>query len=161
MKRARISKHVMVLLSAVVLCLNLGAAPAPRPSATGPTLKLLKTLPTGSTGRWDYLCPDPDARRSDRVAGVARHVLEPLPDVHARRVDLVLTAQSGLGSPAMKLGGLLIVGSLLVPTIAGAGGLFLPGSGAVSSSRAGAAITSTDDSKRGVCRAVWGGEGRP
>lgn len=45
----------------------------------------------------------------------------------------------------MKLGGLLIVGSLLVPTVAGAGGLFLPGSGAVSSSRAGAAITSTDD----------------
>ncbi|MBL9015202.1 MAG: outer membrane protein transport protein [Myxococcales bacterium] len=45
----------------------------------------------------------------------------------------------------MKLGGLLIVGSLLVPQAAGAGGLFLPGSGATSSSRAGAAVASTDD----------------
>jgi len=45
----------------------------------------------------------------------------------------------------MKLGGLLIVGSLLVPQTAGAGGLFLPGSGATSSSRAGAAVASADD----------------
>ena len=45
----------------------------------------------------------------------------------------------------MKLGGLVIVGSLLVPHAAGAGGLFLPGSGATSTSRAGAAVTSVDD----------------
>ena len=45
----------------------------------------------------------------------------------------------------MKLGGLVIAGSILVPCAANAGGLFLPGSGATSTSRAGAAITSTDD----------------
>ncbi len=45
----------------------------------------------------------------------------------------------------MKLGGLVLVGSLLVPSVAGAGGLFLPGSGATSTSRAGAAVTSVDD----------------
>lgn len=45
----------------------------------------------------------------------------------------------------MKLGGLLVAGSLLGSSAAHAGGLFLPGSGAVSSSRAGAAVASTDD----------------
>ena len=44
----------------------------------------------------------------------------------------------------MKLGG-LIVGGILVSQAAHAGGLFLPGSGATSTSRAGAAITSADD----------------
>ncbi|MBL0220623.1 MAG: outer membrane protein transport protein [Myxococcales bacterium] len=44
----------------------------------------------------------------------------------------------------MKLGG-LIAGGILVSQAAHAGGLFLPGSGATSTSRAGAAITSADD----------------
>ncbi len=50
----------------------------------------------------------------------------------------------------MKLRALGIAGSLLVPIavaphLASAGGLFLPGSGAISTSRAGAAIASADD----------------
>lgn len=48
----------------------------------------------------------------------------------------------------MKLGGLVVVGCLLVPLAAqpaAAGGLLLPGSGAASASRAGAAVASTDD----------------
>ena len=40
---------------------------------------------------------------------------------------------------------LVTVAILCVPSIAGAGGLFLPGAGAVSAGRAGAAIASTDD----------------
>ncbi len=43
----------------------------------------------------------------------------------------------------MKLSGILL--ALCVPTVAHAGGLFLPGPGAVSTSRAGAAVASTDD----------------
>jgi long-subunit fatty acid transport protein len=45
----------------------------------------------------------------------------------------------------MKLGGLLIAGSLITTQFAHAGGLFLPGSGATSTSRAGAAVASVDD----------------
>lgn len=46
----------------------------------------------------------------------------------------------------MKLRELTILGSLLAaPTAAHAGGLFLPGSGAISSARAGAAVASVDD----------------
>lgn len=45
----------------------------------------------------------------------------------------------------MKLRELVIVGSLLVPAAAQAGGLFLPGSGAISTARAGAAVASADD----------------
>lgn len=45
----------------------------------------------------------------------------------------------------MKSRELTILGSLLVPAAAHAGGLFLPGSGAVSTSRAGAAVASVDD----------------
>jgi long-subunit fatty acid transport protein len=46
----------------------------------------------------------------------------------------------------MKLRDLTILGSLLVgPAAAHAGGLFLPGSGAISTSRAGAAVASADD----------------
>ena len=48
----------------------------------------------------------------------------------------------------MKLGALVVAGSLLVPLgaqRAEAGGLFLPGSGAISTSRAGAAVASADD----------------
>lgn len=46
----------------------------------------------------------------------------------------------------MKLRGIAIVGGLFVcAQPAGAGGLFVPGSGAISSSRAGAAVASTDD----------------
>jgi len=45
----------------------------------------------------------------------------------------------------MKLRDLSFVASLLVPSVAAAGGLFLPGSGAVSTSRAGAAVASADD----------------
>lgn len=45
----------------------------------------------------------------------------------------------------MKLRDYSLVASLLVPSVAAAGGLFLPGSGATSTSRAGAAIASADD----------------
>src|SRR5262245_6917884 len=46
----------------------------------------------------------------------------------------------------MKLRELTILGSLLAaPAAAHAGGLFLPGSGAISTSRAGAAVASADD----------------
>src|SRR6185436_16484507 len=46
----------------------------------------------------------------------------------------------------MKLRALTILSSLLVgPAAAHAGGLFLPGSGAISTSRAGAAVASVDD----------------
>lgn len=48
----------------------------------------------------------------------------------------------------MKLGGIAIASSLIVGTLASqahAGGLFLPGSGATSTSRAGAAVASVDD----------------
>ncbi len=45
----------------------------------------------------------------------------------------------------MKLHAVALVGSLLLPVTAQAGGLFLPGSGAVSTSRAGAAVASADD----------------
>ncbi|MBA3459748.1 MAG: outer membrane protein transport protein [Deltaproteobacteria bacterium] len=45
----------------------------------------------------------------------------------------------------MKLGGLLIASSLVTAHVAHAGGLFLPGSGATSTSRAGAAVASVDD----------------
>ena len=46
----------------------------------------------------------------------------------------------------MKLRELTILGSLLAaPAAAHAGGLFLPGSGAISSARAGAAVASVDD----------------
>src|SRR6185436_9551098 len=46
----------------------------------------------------------------------------------------------------MKLRALTILSSLLVgPAAAHAGGLFLPGSGAISTSRAGAAVASADD----------------
>jgi long-subunit fatty acid transport protein len=47
---------------------------------------------------------------------------------------------------SMKLRQLTILGSLLAaPAVAQAGGLFVPGSGAISSSRAGAAVASVDD----------------
>jgi long-subunit fatty acid transport protein len=45
----------------------------------------------------------------------------------------------------MKLRGIVVVGSILVVQPASAGGLFVPGAGAVSSSRAGAAVASADD----------------
>ncbi|MBA3456862.1 MAG: outer membrane protein transport protein [Deltaproteobacteria bacterium] len=45
----------------------------------------------------------------------------------------------------MKLHAVALVGCVLLPAAANAGGLFLPGSGAVSTSRAGAAIASVDD----------------
>lgn len=48
----------------------------------------------------------------------------------------------------MKLGGITIASSLIIATLASqasAGGLFLPGSGATSTSRAGAAVASADD----------------
>jgi long-subunit fatty acid transport protein len=46
----------------------------------------------------------------------------------------------------MKLRGIVIAGSLIVVVpSANAGGLFVPGSGAISTSRAGAAVASTDD----------------
>lgn len=45
----------------------------------------------------------------------------------------------------MKIRALAVVGLLGVPGYASAGGLFLPGSGAISTSRAGAAVTSADD----------------
>src|SRR6185312_14081894 len=46
----------------------------------------------------------------------------------------------------MKLRGTVIAGSLLVAVpVANAGGLFVPGSGVISTSRAGAAVASTDD----------------
>jgi long-subunit fatty acid transport protein len=45
----------------------------------------------------------------------------------------------------MKLHAVAFAGSLLLPVAAQAGGLFLPGSGAVSTSRAGAAVASADD----------------
>ncbi|MGE0401366.1 MAG: hypothetical protein AB7T06_31980, partial [Kofleriaceae bacterium] len=47
-----------------------------------------------------------------------------------------------------KLGGIAIASSLITVTLvsqANAGGLFLPGSGATSTSRAGAAVASADD----------------
>jgi len=54
------------LLPLGALSFLLGAAPTtpttPAASA-GPQFKLLKTIPTGGTGRWDYLGPDSDARR--------------------------------------------------------------------------------------------------
>jgi long-subunit fatty acid transport protein len=45
----------------------------------------------------------------------------------------------------MKLRDLVVVGMLVVPSFARAGGLFLPGSGAISTSRAGAAVATADD----------------
>jgi long-subunit fatty acid transport protein len=45
----------------------------------------------------------------------------------------------------MKLRSLAVLTGLAVPQAASAGGLFLPGSGAISTSRAGAAVASTDD----------------
>src|SRR5688572_8364604 len=46
----------------------------------------------------------------------------------------------------MKLRGIVVVGSLCVCSqSAVAGGLFVPGSGAISTARAGAAVASTDD----------------
>ena len=45
----------------------------------------------------------------------------------------------------MRVGALIVAASLLVPTSSWAGGLFLPGSGATSTSRAGAAVASADD----------------
>lgn len=45
----------------------------------------------------------------------------------------------------MKLSRLVFVGVVGVPHLAAAGGLFLPGAGAVSTSRAGAAVASADD----------------
>src|SRR6187401_1666022 len=45
----------------------------------------------------------------------------------------------------MKLRGIVAVGTFIVASPAAAGGLFVPGSGAVSTSRAGAAVASTDD----------------
>ena len=46
----------------------------------------------------------------------------------------------------MKLRGTFIAGSLIVVVpSANAGGLFVPGSGAISTARAGAAVASTDD----------------
>ena len=45
----------------------------------------------------------------------------------------------------MKLRALIFLGILCTPHLASAGGLFLPGSGAISTSRAGAAVASADD----------------
>src|SRR6188474_953580 len=45
----------------------------------------------------------------------------------------------------MKLHAVAMVGCVLLPVAAHAGGLFLPGSGAISTSRAGAAVASADD----------------
>ncbi len=88
--------------------------------------------------------PAPGAREPGRVSLA-------LPDVHARRVDLVLAGFSGgaCGTfTANEAPAVWLVGRLLVPVAAqraDAGGLLLPGAGAVSTSRAGAAVASADD----------------
>jgi len=59
MKRLRIS-------FAVSLCLGLAALAVDRRLAAGdktPQLKVLKTIPLGGEGKWDYLCVDAEARR--------------------------------------------------------------------------------------------------
>jgi DNA-binding beta-propeller fold protein YncE len=53
---------------ALFLFLSLITASASPPAGGGPAekvpqLNLLKTIPLGGAGRWDYLCVDPDARR--------------------------------------------------------------------------------------------------
>jgi YVTN family beta-propeller protein len=53
-------------LNCILACLVLAVAAA---SASGdgeakaPALSVIKTIPTGSTGKWDYLCVDAEARR--------------------------------------------------------------------------------------------------
>ena len=59
MKRLRIS-------FAVSLCLGLAALAVDQRLAAGdktPQLKVLKTIPLGGEGKWDYLCVDAEARR--------------------------------------------------------------------------------------------------
>src|SRR5688572_3373927 len=82
------------------------------------------------------------ARSSDGEPGHAGHVQVALRAVHAGLLDLVLAFWGRFA--AMKLGSLVVAVPLLVTT-AHAGGLFLPGSGATSTSRAGAAVASADD----------------
>ncbi len=50
------------LIRAAVVMAVMGAGCAFAADAA-PTLKVIKTIPTGSTGRWDYICVDSAARR--------------------------------------------------------------------------------------------------
>jgi DNA-binding beta-propeller fold protein YncE len=50
-----------MLTALAVLGLGISAFAADMPPL--PTLKVIKTIPTGSTGRWDYICVDAAARR--------------------------------------------------------------------------------------------------
>jgi DNA-binding beta-propeller fold protein YncE len=55
-------KRPTLAIACTVLALAASLAAADAPTKP-PAFSLLKTIPTGSTGRWDYLFVDPDARR--------------------------------------------------------------------------------------------------
>src|SRR5258708_7281992 len=62
MTRSHISLALSLCLSLVAVAVNQLLA-ADDTADNAPQLKLLKTIPLGGEGRWDYLCVDPDARR--------------------------------------------------------------------------------------------------
>ena len=62
MKRSQFSLAVALCLSLVAVAVNQRLA-ADATGEKGFQLKLLKTIPLGGEGKWDYLLVDPDARR--------------------------------------------------------------------------------------------------
>ena len=62
MKRSQFSLAVALCLSLVAVAVNQRLA-ADATGEKGSQLKLLKTIPLGGEGKWDYLLVDPDARR--------------------------------------------------------------------------------------------------
>ena len=62
MKRSQNLLALSMVLSLVAVAVSQLIA-ANEPGEKVPQLKVLKTIPLGGVGRWDYLCVDPDARR--------------------------------------------------------------------------------------------------
>src|SRR5262249_13596097 len=63
-------QHSLTMLAAVAM-LTAGA----RTEAQSPNYKVVKTLPVGGDGGWDYLTVDPDAKRLYITRGSTNHTM--------------------------------------------------------------------------------------
>src|SRR4051812_39886369 len=57
-----VMKSLVSLFAALVLVM-VGMSNGTMAAEGGPTLKVIKTLPLGGEGRWDYLCADAEGQR--------------------------------------------------------------------------------------------------
>ena len=59
-------RSILLVMAVIALIVSTQATAAEDTAA--PALKVLKTLPLGGEGRWDYLCADAQGERLDLIA---------------------------------------------------------------------------------------------